>query len=623
MHSVRMAGRIRNEDIALVRERSPIADIVGEHLQLRSAGGGSLKGLCPFHDEKTPSFQVTPSRNLWFCFGCGEGGDVIRFVEKVDHLSFVEAVERLAGHVGIELRYEEGGSAPIRQHGQRARLVEAHRLAQEFYADQLSTSDGQLAREFLLERGFDRAAAETYGCGFAPAGWDSVTNHLLGKGFSQSELTTAGLSRQSSRGTLIDRFHRRLLWPIRDITADVIGFGARKLFEDDDGPKYLNTPETPIYKKSHVLFGLDIAKKEIARRRQAVVVEGYTDVMACHLAGVPTAVASCGTSFGVEHIGVLRRLLMDQDEFRGEVIYTFDGDQAGRNAALKTFREDQRFVGQTYVAIDGDGLDQCELRQTRGDAAVRDLVARREPLVQFVLRATLANYDLDTVEGRVHALERTAPMVAGIKDRALRPEYARRLAGYLGMEVEAVVSQIRSLGRGEVPAAVTRLQVGGRPRPDDPALSVEREALKLGLQVPALAGPLFDAVEPSAYTHPAYAAIRTAIGVAGGSAAGLSGPAWLDAVGEHCPAEVVRPMLAELAVEPLRAAGEPDSRYVGAVIARLQELALVPGVTQLKSRLQRVNPVEHADLYHRMFGELIALEAQVRVLREQALGGLP
>ena len=617
-----MTGRIRNEDIALVRERSPIADVVGEHLQLRSAGGGSLKGLCPFHDEKTPSFQVTPSRNLWFCFGCGEGGDVIRFVEKVDHLSFVEAVERLAGHVGIELRYEEGGSAPIRQHGQRARLVEAHRLAQEFYADQLSTSDGQPARDFLLERGFDRTAAATYGCGFAPAGWDALTKHLLGKGFSQNELTTAGLSRQSSRGTFIDRFHRRLLWPIRDITADVIGFGARKLFDDDDGPKYLNTPETPIYKKGHVLFGLDIAKKEIARRRQAVVVEGYTDVMACHLAGVPTAVASCGTSFGVEHIGVLRRLLMDQDEFRGEVIYTFDGDQAGQNAALKTFREDQRFVGQTFVAIDGDGLDPCELRQSRGDAAVRDLVARREPLVQFVLRATLANYDLDTVEGRVHALERSAPLVAGIKDRALRPEYARRLAGYLGMEVEAVVSHLKSLGRGEAPAAASRPELGGRPRPDDPALSVEREALKLGLQVPALAGPLFDAVEASAYTHPAYAAIRTAIGAAGGSTAGLAGPAWMDAVGEHCPAEVVRPMLAELAVEPLRAAAEPDSRYVGAVMARLQELALVRAVTQLKSRLQRVNPVEQADAYHRMFGELIALEAQVRVLREQALGGL-
>ncbi|MGI8532930.1 MAG: DNA primase [Geodermatophilaceae bacterium] len=618
-----MAGRIRSEDIALVRERSPIADVVGEHLQLRAAGGGSLKGLCPFHDEKTPSFQVTPSRGLWFCFGCGEGGDVIRFVEKVEHLSFVEGVERLARRAGLELRYEEGGAAPVRQQGQRARLVEAHRLAKEFYTAQLSTPDGQQARDFLRERGFDREAAQTFGCGYAPTSWDSLTKHLLGKGFGQQELTTAGLSRLSSRGTYIDRFHRRLLWPIHDITGDAIGFGARKLYDDDDGPKYLNTPETPIYKKGHVLFGLDLAKREIARRRQAVVVEGYTDVMACHLAGVPTAVASCGTSFGVEHIAVLRRLLMDQDEFRGEVIYTFDGDAAGRNAALKTFREDQRFMAQTFVAIDGDGRDPCELRQARGDAAVRDLVASREPLVQFVLRATLAGYDLDTVEGRVAALEKTAPMVAGIKDRALRPEYARRLSGWLGMEVEAVLAHLRTLGRTDLPPAVARPAPGQRPDPHDHGLSIERESLKLGLQVPALAGPVFDAVDALAYTNPVYAGVRRGIASAGGTSTGLSGAAWLDAVGEHCPAEVVRPMLAELAVEPLHAAGEADSRYVTAVLSRLQELALVPSVTQLKSRLQRLNPVDEADAYHRMFGELIALEAQVRVLREQALGGLP
>ncbi|MBA3524890.1 MAG: DNA primase [Geodermatophilaceae bacterium] len=618
-----MAGRIRSEDIALVRERSPIADVVGEHLQLRNAGGGSLKGLCPFHDEKTPSFQVTPSRGLFFCFGCSEGGDVIRFVERVDHLNFVESVERLAQRAGIALRYEEGGSAPVRQQGQRARLVEAHQLAADFYAEQLRTPDAQPARDFLNVRGFDQQAAETYGCGYAPATWDALTKHLLGKGFSHAELVTAGLAKVSSRGTHIDRFHRRLLWPIRDITADVIGFGARKLFDDDEGPKYLNTPETPIYKKSNVLFGLDLAKREIARRRQAVVVEGYTDVMACHLAGVPTAVASCGTSFGVEHISVLRRLLMDQDELRGEVIFTFDGDAAGQNAALKSFREDQRFVAQTFVAIAPDGNDPCELRQAKGDLAVRDLVASREPLVQFVLRATLAQYNLDTVEGRVQALEKAAPMIAEIKDRALRPEYARRLAGWLGMEVEAVIAHMRALGRGDEPRrAAAPSEATGRPRPDDPVLSIERESLKLALQAPALAGPLFDAVDVEAYTHPAYASIRRAIGAAGGSASGLSGPAWVDAVGEHSPAEVVRPMLTELTVESLHCQGEPDSRYVGAVMARLQERALVPSVAQLKSKLQRVNPVEEAEVYARLFGELIALEGQVRVLRELAIGSL-
>ena len=375
-------GRIRAADIALVRERSKIDEIVGEHLQLKRAGGGSLKGLCPFHDEKSPSFQVTPSRNLFHCFGCGVGGDVISFIQQIDHLSFSEAVELLAGRANVELRYEDDGGRPTagpdRAHvGQRARLVAANTAAAAFYIEQLGTPDAAPARQFLAERGFDRQTAVDFGCGFAPAGWDALTRHLRAQGFSQAELITAGLAKESSRGSLIDRFHRRLLWPIRDITGDVIGFGARRLREDDQGPKYLNTPETTLYKKSQVLYGVDLAKNDIATRYKAVVVEGYTDVMACHLAGETTAVATCGTAFGVEHIQILRRLLMDQDEFRGRVVFTFDGDEAGRKAALKAFADDQRFVTQTFVAVQPDGLDPCELRQQRGDLAVRDLIASR------------------------------------------------------------------------------------------------------------------------------------------------------------------------------------------------------------------------------------------------------
>ncbi|MCU1604643.1 MAG: dnaG, partial [Modestobacter sp.] len=264
------------------------------------------------------------------CFGCGEGGDVISFIQKIDHLSFSEAVELLAGRAGVQLQYEDDGGrptgAPDRANvGQRARLVAANTAAAEFYAAQLMTPEAAPARQFLAERGFDKQVALDFDCGYAPGGWDALTKHLRAKGFSQGELVTAGLAKESSRGSLIDRFHRRLLWPIRDITGDVIGFGARKLMDDDPGPKYLNTPETPLYKKSTVLYGVERAKRDIARRHQAVVVEGYTDVMACHIAGVTTAVASCGTAFGAEHINVLRRLLMDQDEFRGEVVYTFDG----------------------------------------------------------------------------------------------------------------------------------------------------------------------------------------------------------------------------------------------------------------------------------------------------------
>ncbi|GAB3364367.1 DNA primase [Modestobacter lapidis] len=623
-------GRIRAADIALVRERSKIDDIVGEHLQLKRAGGGSLKGLCPFHDEKSPSFQVTPTRNLFHCFGCGEGGDVISFVQKIDHLSFSEAVELLAGRAGVQLQYEDDGGRPTGGPdragvGQRARLVAANTAAAEFYAAQLMTPEASPARTFLAERGFDKQVAIDFSCGYAPAGWDSLTKHLLGKGFTQAELVTGGLAKESSRGSLIERFHRRLLWPIRDITGDVIGFGARKLMDDDPGPKYLNTPETPLYKKSTVLYGVERAKRDIARRHQAVVVEGYTDVMACHIAGVTTAVASCGTAFGAEHINVLRRLLMDQDEFRGEVVYTFDGDAAGQAAAMKTFAEDQRFVAQTFVAVEPDGRDPCELRQAHGDAAVRDLVARRTPLIEFVLRTTLAGYDLDTVEGRLAALDKTAPLLAQVKDHALRPAYARRLAGMLGLPDEGeVIERVRRLaggdGGGERPRPRQR---AAQRTPDDAALEVEREAVKAALQCPEIAGPQFDAVDAHAYTSPDYAAVAAAIAAAGGAAgAAVTGPAWLDEVSAHCAQDSARGMLTALAVEPLRSVGENDVIYVNALMARLQEMATVREIAATKGRLQRMNPVEQADEYMKLFKKLMDLEQLAISLRKRAAGGL-
>ncbi|PRY42061.1 DNA primase [Geodermatophilus tzadiensis] len=621
-------GRIRAADIALVRERSRIDEVVGEHLQLKRAGGGSLKGLCPFHDEKSPSFHVTLSRNLWHCFGCGAGGDVIGFVQQIDHLSFTEAVERLAARANVDLRYEDDGGRPTgapdrAQAGQRARLVAANTAAAEFYVEQLRSPEAAPARQFLADRGFDRQVAVDFACGFAPAGWDALTRHLRGRGYSQQELVTAGLAKESSRGTLIDRFHRRLVWPIRDITGDVIGFGARKLVDDDPGPKYLNTPETPLYKKSSVLYGIERAKRDIARRHQAVVVEGYTDVMACHLAGVTTAVASCGTAFGPEHIGVLRRLLMDQDEFRGEVVYTFDGDAAGQAAAMKTFKEDQRFVAQTFVAVEPDGRDPCELRQAHGDAAVRDLVARRTPLIEFVLRTTLADYDLDTVEGRVAALDKTAPLLAQVKDHALVPAYARRLAGLIGDTDEGeVLERIRRITGGEVASSRARPRVPKR-TPDDAAVAVEREAVKAALQVPEVAGPSFDAVPAEAYTDPDYAAVAAAVTGAGGAAAAtVTGPEWLDQVAEHCDRETARAMLTALAVEPLRSVGEAEAGYVTAVLARLEEMHTNRQVAAIKGKLQRMNPVEQGDEYMRQFSRLMELEQRAISLRKRAIGGL-
>jgi len=626
-------GRIRDEDIALVREKSPIDVVIGEYVQLRSAGGGNLKGLCPFHDEKSPSFNVTPSRGMYYCFGCQAGGDVIRFVEQIENLDFSEAVERLAGRSGVQLRYVEGGAAPSRTHGQRQRLIDAHTEAQRFYATQLATDEAQTAREFLATRGFNMEVAAQFGCGYAPSGWDALTRHLLTLKFTPAELTLAGLSRESGRGSLIDRFHRRLLWPIRDVSGDVVGFGARRLFEDDRvEAKYLNTPETPIYKKSQLLYGVDMAKKEIARQHRAVIVEGYTDVMACHLSGVTTAVATCGTAFGTEHVSVIRRLLMDSDTFTGRVIFTFDGDAAGMKAAERAFGDDQKFMAQTFVAVEPNGLDPCELRQKSGETAVLDLVAAAIPLVEFVLRTMVARFDLDTVEGRSGALDRGIPLVAEIKDHAVRDEYARRLAGLVGLDDPMrVVTRVRGLvragdKRGAVAAAesaaASATANAAAQHIDDTVVLVEREVLKVALQLPAIAGPEFDSLTPDSFLVAAHQHVRRAIADAGGTSAAVSGSEWPARVAAHLD-ESLRSGVTALAVEPLRTPTEPDAlaRYAALMLARMHEIVTGRQVVALKSRLQRINPLEAADEHARLFGELIALESYRRNLRERAIGG--
>ncbi|MET3426497.1 DNA primase [Actinoplanes tereljensis] len=618
-----MAGRVKDEDIALVRDRTSIADIIGETVTLRSAGGGNLKGLCPFHDEKTPSFTVAPARNVYFCHGCGQGGDAIKYLMDAEHLSFIESIERLASRAGIQLRYETDNSpspGPRPQAGQRQRLLAAHVAASDFYREQLSTPGARKAREFLAQRGFGRDAAERYGCGFAPDSWDALAKHLRMKGFTADELNTAGLTKPARSGSLIDRFRRRLLWPIKDLTGDVIGFGARKLFDDDDGPKYLNTPESPLYKKSHVLYGIDQAKREIAKRGRAVIVEGYTDVMACHEAGEPTAVATCGTAFGIDHIGVLRRLLMDSDSFTGEIIYTFDGDAAGQKAALRAFEEDQRFVGRTFIAVSPDNMDPCELRLARGDLAVRDMIAGREPLVDFALRHTIGKFDLDTVEGRVEAMRRAAPLVAKIKDREKRPEYARKLAGDLGMDLEPVQRAVNSALRGAASEEASRPAAR---TPLAPQRLVERESLKLALQEPVLAGPMFDTVGAEDYGDPVYQAIRTAIAAAGGaSSASSGGVVWIEKVRDCCDDLAGKGLISELSVEPLRTDGVVDPRYVQITLARLQVGSVTTRIRDLKSKVQRLNPVAHKDEYLALAGELFSLEQQARALRDQAAGGL-
>ncbi|MFD6997915.1 DNA primase [Streptomyces mirabilis] len=634
-----MAGRINDEDVKAVRDAVPIDAVVSEYLQLRNAGGGNLKGLCPFHDEKSPSFQVSPSKGLFHCFGCQEGGDTITFVMKVDHLTFSEAVERLAGQAGITLRYEEGGYNPSHQRGERIRLVEAHKIAAQYYVEQLDISpEADAGRKFLAERGFDQAAAAHFGVGYSPQGWDHLTRHLRGKGFTDKELLLSGLSQEGRRGP-IDRFRGRLMWPIRDIGGEVVGFGARKLYEADNGPKYLNTPDTAIYRKSQVLYGIDLAKKDIAKASRAVVVEGYTDVMACHLAGITTAIATCGTAFGSDHIKILRRLLMDNGSAR--VIFTFDGDSAGQKAALRAFEDDQKFAAETYIAIAPDGMDPCDLRLAKGDEAVADLVEPRTPLFEFALRQIILRYDLETPAGRAAALDEAAPIVARIKNSGAQHEVAVQLAGMLGiLDTQFVVKRVAQLarwardrgGKGPAPAgsqrpqqayAAVRTSAGGPAlNLRNPVYATERELLKLALQRPELVSPAFDAYGIDEFTAAPYAAVRLAIMESGGAEFGTQDPQeYLVRVREAAPDDVVRSMVTELAVEAIMRK-TVDETYAGDQLVMVRRRAVERRIVDVQGALSRASAHGDPAQLTAVQNELWVLQQYGQALRERGAEAL-
>ena len=624
-----MPGLIRRNDIDEVRSRINLADIVGDYVTLKGAGVGSLKGLCPFHDERSPSFHVRPQVGRYHCFGCGEDGDVFSFLQKMDHTSFTEAVERMAARVGYELHYEDGGQANS-DHGNRARILAANQSAAEYFVAQLSTPDAEPARAFLGQRGFDPGAAQRFGVGFAPK--TGLTTHLKTLGYTEVELVASGLVGQGDRGTY-DRFRGRLVWPIRDVTGQTLGFGARKLLDDDQGPKYLNTPETAVYHKSQVLYGLDLAKRDISRGRQVVVVEGYTDVMACHLAGVTTAVATCGTSFGVEHIKVVRRVLGDVDNAdtrgTGEVVFTFDPDEAGQKAASRAFTEEQRFAAQTFVAVAPDGLDPCDLRLQRGDDAVRRLVQSKKPMFEFMIRRVLAGHNLDTVEGRVAALRASAPVVAGIRDQALNVGYVRNLAGWLGMdpdEVGRAVSasrartpeiprEVRSFGEPEAPAPAVELVPSLVHLPTDPSTRLERDALMAMLQQPMLIGRgLVERASQVDFANTSLSVVRDGVMA---SMDDFDSAGWLARVIDEVPAPFAM-LVKELGLAPLPERENRElSLYCQAVTTDLIARDLLRRKADLLGQSQRTDAAAEPEKYRALQVELGRIEAERRALRSE------
>ena len=620
-----MPGRIRRSDIDELRQRINIADVIGQYVTLKQAGSGSMKGLCPFHDERSPSFHVRTQVGFYHCFGCGEGGDVFTFVQKMDSRGFTETVEHLAEKAGFTLTYEDGQAAPDRK--SRSRLFAANTAAEAYFRAQLHEPQADAGRAFLAERGFDQLAAEAFGVGYAPNSYDALSGHLTKKGFTVPELIEAGLVSQGDRG-IYDRFRGRLIWPIRDVTGQTIGFGARKLSDDDKGPKYLNTPETEVYHKSRVLYGLDLAKRDIAKKRQVVIVEGYTDVMACHVAGITTAVATCGTAFGADHIPLIRRVMGDNEnsleQKRGEVIFTFDPDEAGQKAATKAFYDQDKFTANTYVAVPPAGLDPCDVRLNQGDEALVQVIESRRPMHEFMIRRVLDQVDLNTVEGRADGLRSAIDVVKTIRDPIIREGYARELAGWVGMDPSEVTKMIR-----QGPSAPTKPTLRSQPSapdeqeappaysvsflPSDPVTIMERDVLTVLTQLSEEI-PQERAVKvlQGHFTHGALQVVRDAMV----SAFDHYGKAtWAQALSQEVP-DTLTVFVQQLAVFPLPDRSENLARYGLGVTASFLDRDLLRRKAEMMGLLQRLDQETEPERYREIQQTLMDIETSRRTLRE-------
>jgi DNA primase len=590
-----VAGRIRDEDVAAVRERTDIVKLVSGFLTLKKAGHDRFVGLCPFHTEKTPSFGVSPSKGLYHCFGCGKGGDAIGFLRDVEQLEFSEAVERLAKDAGVTLRYEGDTPAERRVASKRQALVRANEAAFElYYRTLLEAKEGEEARAYLESRGIDRDVAAEFEIGYAPAYPDFLLRRLV-KSLSAELLVEAGLAIKDQEGNVRDRFRRRITFPVHDLSGKAVGIGARILpggSGRDEGPKYLNSPETPVYRKAEVLYNLQRAKASATKLGELYLVEGYTDVIAMVRAGVTNTVATCGTALGEGHFRLASR-------FAQRMVLAFDSDDAGARAAERAFEFVERFPVQPVVLILPEGLDPADFVDKHGGEALRELAATAVPLVEYMVRRTVGRHDLSTIEGQSAAVAAAVPLLERLGDPVRQSEYAHLLAELAGVSEGSVVLAIdqRLSGRPvEVQQAVKRASAQEK---------VEREMLRIlardaeafGRFAPRLTDEHFRTTRHRELLH----LLRETDGRVSGSDA------------EGGDEEDVQALTA-LALEPLD--GDLLPGYAEEVWVRLQEFLLRRRSAALRRELQKMNPVTDPR-YDEMFQRLIAADGELRRLRER------
>ncbi|MEV6759674.1 DNA primase [Streptomyces sp. NPDC051105] len=609
-------------DTRALKAAMPIHRVIGTYIPLRG-GGRELRGACPFCATDDGYFRVNSEKSVYHCFKCQAGGDTLNFLMHMEHLTFGEAVDRLASLAGITLS-EDGGHYD-RQHVERIRMIEAHKAAADFYTTKLNTlPEAGIGRTFLADRGFDKAAAAHFGVGYSPQGWDHLVRHLRNHGFTDKELLHSGLIIEGRRGPT-DRFRGRLMWPIRNIGGEVVGFGARKLHDADNGPDYIYTPETAIYKKSQVLYGIDLAKKDIASSLRVLLVEGFTDVMASHLAGVTTAVATCGTIFSGGHTKLLRRLLPDDGSARA--VFAFEDVESGHQAALRAIADDPRFAAQMYIAITPDNLSLSALRMAKGNQAVADLAQPRTPLYEFALAQIILRHDLNTPTSRAAALDEAAPLVAGIKSSFLRHEIAVQLAGMLNIQdtvfvVRRIAQMARADRRDSDPTGNSgqRQQNSTEPRLAvdlrNPVATTERELLKLALQRPELVSPAFDAYGIDEFTAPPYAIIRQAILDAGGAEYGVQEQSqYLNLIREAAPSHAARTLITELCGETIMSRTINET-YAGNILVAVRRRSVTRRIQELLGGLAVTSSTDNPAHLNQMQNELWTLYKYDQALRE-------
>jgi DNA primase len=580
-----MPRRIVEEDIQQIRERADILELISGYTQLRKAGQ-IHKGLCCFHQEKTPSFTVSPVKGFYHCFGCGVGGDVFDFLQQAEGLTFTEAVERLADRVGITLRYE--GTTDRGEGGGRRTLLAATAAAAAFFRERLMASpEAAGARRYIEGRGFTEAEARTWGLGYAPGGRDVLYRALLGKGFSSKTIVDAGLAMVGDAGDHRDRFRGRLVFPIADLTGQVVGFGARTL--GDDQPKYLNSPETSLYRKSKILYALDRAKHDMVKTGSAVVVEGYTDVMGLHRVGVANAVATCGTALGEEHFAMIKR-------FCDRVVLAFDSDAAGGLASERGFGIHAAVGLEVLVASFPSGQDPADAALgPEGPEVVKAALEEAVPLMRFVIQAEVARHRLDTPEARAKAARAVAGLLVGEPSRVARSQHAFWVARRIGVDPEQVMLEIADAGRPSSSG-----QQGARQAPRLPGyVKLERQALALLMEEPWHLEEAGRDIREEHFTEPQHRVLLRTL------RDGRSG-----VLTERLPDEESRRFAAELALTPVAASEAKE------IFSRLEQHRLGRQIAVLRSTLDRLDPGRDPD-YDTTFEELMRVEAQRRQYDER------